>query len=244
MGADIHLAVEAKTDGRWERVEPYRIETESRYVRRGDDWVRSGARIYEPRRVEAPGGRRSYQTFAILADVRQRSPIRWYGYYDIESMIRDEIVGEERIKALAAVRQDMFVPIAPPRGVPDDASEETRAEALGSSDWHTHSYFTLRELLAYDWNRQARFVEKVPREIEARARAVGAMEAWGEAYTSMPEDELRALYNRDDWVEVETWTPYHRCASEFYDELIPYLQALVVDGRTEDDVRVILWFDN
>ncbi len=54
--------------------------------------------------------------------------------------------------ALAGVRYGTAVPIAEPRGLPDDVSDEVKRD---SDDWgcdgHSHSWHTLETLLAYDW---------------------------------------------------------------------------------------------
>ncbi len=74
---------------------------------------------------------RNYNLFAILADVRNGR-----GFAGIKT-------------------GDGFNPIAPPRGLPDDVSPEVKAESDSwSCDGHSHSHFTLREILDYDWNQK------------------------------------------------------------------------------------------
>jgi hypothetical protein len=75
---------------------------------------------------------RNYNLFSILADVRNGR-----GFAGVKT-------GEG------------FNPIAPPRGVPEDACPEYRAlqEAYGC-DGHSHSYVTLAELLSYDWTQES-----------------------------------------------------------------------------------------
>jgi hypothetical protein len=76
---------------------------------------------------------RNYSLFAILADVRNG-----YGFAGVDT-------GEG------------FVPISDPRGLPDDSSVEVKAESDSwDGDGHSHSYFTVAELLAYDWTRITR----------------------------------------------------------------------------------------
>jgi len=66
---------------------------------------------------------RNYDLFAILANVRNRSI-------------------------------DPLTPINGPRGFPDDASPEVReAYEWWDPDGHSHSWFTLRELLDFDWRK-------------------------------------------------------------------------------------------
>ena len=53
--------------------------------------------------------------------------------------------------ALAGVRS-VGPPISEPRGVPEDACEETQqAKEFWGWDGHSHSHLDLDELLAYDW---------------------------------------------------------------------------------------------
>lgn len=73
---------------------------------------------------------RNYDLFAILADVRNGK-----GFAGIKT-------GEG------------FVPIADPRGLPDDVSEQIKADSdRWGIDGHSHSWLTLGELLAYDWTQ-------------------------------------------------------------------------------------------
>lgn len=73
---------------------------------------------------------RNYNLFAILADVRNGR-----GFAGIKT-------GEG------------FIPIAPPRGVPDDANDNYKKYVeQWDGDGHSHSYFTVAELLAYDWTQ-------------------------------------------------------------------------------------------
>lgn len=77
---------------------------------------------------------RNYNLFAILADVRNG-----YGFAGITT-------GEG------------FKPIDEPRGVPNDASNEYKAIVKQwDGDGHSHSYFTVAELLAYDWTQKTKF---------------------------------------------------------------------------------------
>jgi hypothetical protein len=75
---------------------------------------------------------RNYELFAILADVRN----------------------DERSRGTNA--GDAYVPIAPPRDLPEDLTAEVRAKAEAmEGDAHSHSWLLLSELRAYDWGRSA-----------------------------------------------------------------------------------------
>lgn len=90
---------------------------------------------YEPNRIRVPYEKsfchdRSYSLFSILANVRNG-----YGFAGVDT-------------------GDGFLPIAEPRGMPNDASPEVAAEAESwDGDGHSHSYFTVAELLAFDWTQ-------------------------------------------------------------------------------------------
>lgn len=54
---------------------------------------------------------------------------------------------------LAGVRAPDMPLLAEPRGVPPDASEGVAVAAKGT-DWHSHSWTTLKEILDFDWSQK------------------------------------------------------------------------------------------
>lgn len=122
MGADIHSMAE---------------QFRPRYARQGEEptsrWVPIDSDIF-PRaswrgegRGTVPLDERNYDLFALLANVRNG-----YGFAGIK-------------------RGDPIAPLALPRGVPEDASFAWLAEVdQWDVDMHSHSYFTLAELLQFD----------------------------------------------------------------------------------------------
>lgn len=106
-------------------------------VRDGSGWQR--AEPFEPnpyaRFVDEP------------AEVRQR----WYHdrNYRLFAMLADVRNG----RGTAGVDTgDRLIPIDEPRGLPDDVSKEVYEDsAKWGVDGHSHSHFTLAELLAVDW---------------------------------------------------------------------------------------------
>jgi hypothetical protein len=75
------------------------------------------------RSFKEPYSGRNYWLFSILADVRNSGDPKYN-----------------------------FIPIEPPRGYPADMSESVDAlMQSGAGDYHSHSYFTLKELLDFDW---------------------------------------------------------------------------------------------
>jgi hypothetical protein len=156
---------------------------------------------------------------------------------------------------LAGVRNGVhgtFVPIAPPRGLPDDASETVKAElAEWGCDAHSVSHHTLRQLLEYDWRQGCpkfgviswaqfeRFVASgVPPEVYCadyggpNVRVVS--HADGLAILADPHAE-RPSDVRAEWVASAA-----SAAGYFHDVVIPWLKTL----GAEDDVRIVFWFDN
>ncbi|QEA27078.1 hypothetical protein FGL91_00040 [Microbacterium sp. CBA3102] len=122
MGADIHSMAE---------------QFRPRYARQSEEptsrWVPIDSNIF-PRaswrgegRGTVPLDERNYDLFALLANVRNG-----YGFAGIK-------------------RGDPIAPLALPRGVPEDASFAWLAEVdQWDVDMHSHSYFTLAELLQFD----------------------------------------------------------------------------------------------
>jgi hypothetical protein len=130
MGADIHSIVEVKQNGVWKpnriKIFPndyYREDEKSKPKK--DQW--KGA-LYE--KNEHPSDGRSYDWFAILADVRNG-----YGF--------------------AGCRTGQgFSVIAEPRGVPDDATDKWKQIVKDwAGDFHSHSYLYPSDFDSFDWNQ-------------------------------------------------------------------------------------------
>jgi hypothetical protein len=56
---------------------------------------------------------------------------------------------------LAGVRWRGVTPLFDHRGVPDDVSKATMKDIPFDSDYHSHTYFTVQELLDTDWDKAA-----------------------------------------------------------------------------------------
>lgn len=135
---------------------------------------------------------RSYNLFSILADVRNG-------------------------RGFAVVKTgEGFNPIAEPRGIPEDACAEYRAcaERYGC-DGHSHSYFTLAELLAFDWT-QVTTQQGWVNPIEwARWRDYGKPSGWcgsigGGHVRHLSSEDFEAAWQK---VRVENGYPESRYAS-------------------------------
>lgn len=257
MGCDIHLYVETRNaNGEWVNVPA------KGHMPLTDFHTKYG---YDPDWFEG----RSYDTFAILANVRNG-----HGFAGVKT-------------------GDGFRPIAKPRGLPKDTSAEVRR---GAVDWgidgHSHSWLTVAEIDAYDWDQET-FREGVVGPVQFCVHLhQGSPNSWsggvgggnvahidnnqmrryicttyfGETISganrdmdfSVPEDFAMASATRE--VECVGMTPpddefdpqksyytavrwgirYKDAAAWFYNTLLPKLRDL---GDPEN-VRIVFWFDN
>lgn len=187
---------------------------------------------------------RNYGLFAILADVRNGT-----GFAGVKT-------GEPT------------TPIDLPRGLPDDASEVYLAEVEHwGVDGHSHTYFTLAELLDHDWDgnysinsylahpqggwsREGK--EELPADYDFDAFAIEAEKILAEGGT----DALYARYpnlgmcggvsglHADQYRRV-AWKETHRSqAGDFINFLEEQRQAAKEAGRELSDVRLCMFFDS
>lgn len=196
-------------------------------------------------------GDRNYNLFAILADVRNG-------------------------RGFAGVKTgDGFNPISAPRGLPEDVSMETRRQSDGMGcDGHSHSWFTLRELLDYDWTQTTKLSGWVDLSAWAqwsrwdREHGKGPEswcgDVWGSQVLKLSVaemDKLTETYNtflqagdregaeaflksNNAYGMAEWETPYYRAGGSFLDETIPRLLKLAGGTKGIDDVRIVFFFDN
>jgi hypothetical protein len=129
VGCDIHMWAEVKKNNKWKKVGKV---FKNQYYRLGEQSkVDEDGYEWNPEFTDQPYQSRNYDLFAILANVRNGS-----GFAGCDT-------------------GDGFKPIAMPRGIPRDVSVEARIELEKYGvDGHSHSYFTLAELLDYDWEGQ------------------------------------------------------------------------------------------
>lgn len=123
----------------------------------GDIWTQG--KYDEPGEVSNRDNRfydgRNYDLFAILANVRNG-----YGFAGVNT-------------------GDGFVPIAEPRGIPEDACPEYLKEVESwGNDGHSHQWLTLQELLEYDWTQKAKHRGWVDPLEWARWRDYGKPDGW------------------------------------------------------------------
>ena len=131
-------------------------------------------------------------------------------------------------------------PICSPKGLPLDVSDVVKVcSDLWGVNGHSHSYFTLNELLSFDWGKTI--------------KEAGYMEnqQWDLFNASMntdkPDYNLRIPYSqgiRQTPISTHTWheweIPVKVSVGNFYETTIPQLVQL---GKPED-VRIVFFFDN
>jgi len=120
---------------------------------------------------------------------------------------------------LAGVRNlDHCEPLSEPRGIPDDASEEAKElEAFWECNGHSHSYVTLQELLAFDYDKTFGN-RRVTKQVGPNAWSGGELAEEGEG-------------------EIVTYR--ENLGPHFF----AHLEALKALGEPQD-VRVVFLFDN
>lgn len=179
-----------------------------------------------------PYGGRNYDLFAILADVRNGR-----GFAGVDT-------------------GDGFNPIAEPKGVPEDASDFYKKEAEDyGMDGHSHSYFTLAELKAYDWTQTTKhrgwvdveqykvFAEKGKPESWSGGVSGGMVEHISNAEMArrIKENDLNKLnhyYTLVEWEET-----YADSVGDFLTKTVPALEELLKMEMVHD-VRIVFFFDN
>lgn len=183
--------------------------------------------------TDEPYDGRNYGLFAILADVRNG-------------------VGFAGVKTGSG-----YEPIDSPRGVPEDASNEYRelVEKWGF-DGHSHSYFILEELLAYDWfHKKTKRIALVKPEEYKVFKKKGKPESCCAGASGMnvriisnAEMEKRLKENDFDkglsyYTQVSWTATYADTAEWFLEKTIPVLQKKSKEPDV-DDVRIVFFFDN
>lgn len=124
---------------------------------------------------------------------------------------------------LAGVRNYSAVPpIAEPRGWPDDLSPALKAELEDQDDLHSRSYYTLKELLDFDWSK--------PCEDRRVTRQTGPR-SWNGGCTCEPGAGEMTTYGA-------------HCGERFTGDLKVLEEWAKAEGVPPEDVRVVFAFDN
>lgn len=189
---------------------------------------------------------RNYDLFAILADVRNGRGFA--GCYTGEG----------------------FNPIAATRGLPEDVCEAVKAEYdAWDGDGHSHSYFTVEELLKYDWTQKTKksgwvsSLEFYVWDRWSRSKGEGPNSysggIGGPKVEKVSIEEMEARMKSLDlptgqdeakeiirekmchvYCQVEWEVQYSHECNQFWVDTIPKLLHV---GKPED-VRIVFWFDN
>jgi hypothetical protein len=169
---------------------------------------------------------RNYRLFSVLANVRNG-----YGFAGSDT-------------------GDRITPIAMPRGMPGDSTLEANAKEW-DCDGHSHSWLTLAEMLAYDWdapagNGRGWLSAEQFREWDGKS----SPESWsggvsGPGVTHVGIEYMRKLIAEGRPIAPHTYTQVSwprtaRSAVGGYYDSIMSAKAL---GNPED-VRLVFFFDN
>ncbi len=133
---------------------------------------------------------------------------------------------------LANVRNDDdWQPISMPRGIPKDISQEIKTRVDDwNGDGHSHSFFTLKELLEFDWDK---VVGKTTRMVHEDTYKK-FME------TGEKPDSWCAWTNIENWKKLSWETTYRECAGEYFFKILEDMKKL----GDQENVRIVFWFDN
>jgi hypothetical protein len=174
---------------------------------------------------------RNYTLFAALADVRNRTGDAY------------SFAG-----GVSCDGGDPIPVIQPPKGIPDDVCQEIREHIDGGGE-HSHSYYTLQELLDFDWHGTEivnRGVVSSDEELDRieRMRAFHAKYSPEKADYVGPDCYCRATTQKD--AKVVTWkSTLGIDCGEFLSSVIPKMSAM---ARTYDityrDIRIVFCFDS
>jgi hypothetical protein len=158
------------------------------------------------------GDGRNYNAFAMLADVRNGS-----GFAGVDT-------------------GDGFEPIAMPRGLPEDASPSVYDESeRWGVDGHSHSYFTLRELLNLEtlgyWDKTTtiRGVFTTPELEKAKAEGiVESVEGQEVRLTKAPQSWSGGIWGPDlkDIFHISWEQSYRTSAGWLINDTIPLMREL------------------
>lgn len=170
---------------------------------------------------------RNYHLFAILADVRNG-----------RGFAGDEISKPWNV-------------IAPPRGFPIDLSPET-VEWVATYE-HTPSYHTLAQLQDFDWDQpQGQEHGVVDEESYKKLLETGERPSEWSSSISGPgiriinDFEYPAKRGEDERLYIRTSWPlsYQEAVGEDWFRAMEEIEALIPEGGTADDVRMVFYFDS
>jgi hypothetical protein len=152
---------------------------------------------------------------------------------------------------------DRIVPISQPRGVPDDVSKEFGKEIESwDIDGHSHSWFSLAELLAVDWDQPIthRMWVRQRRDAAKQEDPDTFAERWQKYANQYGERPPQSYWSYEacgmssegqgasGWRTVEWAEPWWRAAGEEWMGCLLRM-ARLSQGYAET-VRIVFFFDN
>lgn len=226
MGCDIHVIAEVKSQGTWKPntkavfPNPY-YEAGSEVGLRKDQYL------------IIPDDNRSYDWFAILADVRNGR-----GFAGIKTGAGFDIISE-------------------PRGIPEDASQEWLKKCEEwSGDMHSHSYLTLEDFDKFDWNQVTVKTGVIPLDEYIKLRGTNnSPDGWsgsisGGNIVTISEEEadqhirtpIKSLKNKNIYVQYH-WSVIYADWFKFkIQNVIEPMRGLL--SEYPEGVRIVFGFDN
>lgn len=138
-----------------------------------------------------------------------------------------------------------FKPIANNRGVPDDVSKKVRKEIDDwAGDGHSHSYITYEEMKRINWEEEAEDYDGRIHEYNLDGRMVSKFE-W---CSSLTEEDLKTLakekvLKKDKWI-FKLEKERRKDARGGRWDLIEKLMSVLADAFGDENVRLVVWFDN
>lgn len=147
-----------------------------------------------------------------------------------------------------------FDPVAPDRGIPEDASREAREdyESWGV-DAHSASYLTFEEILNIDWEETAESPDSRYSILDENKEPTGTKFALGPAsgWTEIVEENKEAIEageavpneDGDKYIQRRLMTR-EDALSGAWDWLLHEYMALLADRFGDEGVRMVVWFDN
>ena len=264
MGCDIHTYIETRVNGVWELVWPSLVKSlrdvECDYEDREEHKLQEYLDTLPP--------------FVRLVDTSTPEGLKEMRTCRDEKWESDLYLGRNYwlFSALAGVRnRDLaLTPISPPRGVPKDASVAyTFVVEEEANDVHSHSWFTLAELQAVDWDKGIPFegfldAYNYYRLLKGKdpvswdtycteqhnISASEMLEHLKEVRKSLVpyarlEKALREEYSYRCKTKTQWNMSYRSFMEDFLSKFLPALQKLALDsGLSPEDVRFCFHFDN
>lgn len=172
---------------------------------------------------------RNYDEFAILADVRNG-----YGFAGVDT-------------------GDGYVPLAKPKGLPDDVSLSIRERSDSwDIDGHSHSFLTLKELIADEdyWSQTTKKRGIVTNKQAEEFYGQGKLpDSWSGGMSPWPNDTHQQI----EWQVTyrdQAYMIHHHLIPAMHDMISYYGAGRIMNDYKNDyrmgaeDVRLVFWFDN